>query len=101
MFVECLRDRPLTYLQIFDAPHEMPDTAIINRLSKYCDVIHHRRGFFPFKGWENVHDGVRHYRVRIKSPIPNFMRFAKLFASLSLRESAAHVSPLSSNWSLR
>lgn len=71
-------DKPLTYLQIFDAPHELPDTAIINRLAKYCDVIHHRRGKFRDKGWEHVMDGVRHYRVRIKSPIPNFLRFGRI-----------------------
>ena len=38
-------DRPLTYLTIFDAPYEMPDSTIINRLAKYCDVLHHRRGY--------------------------------------------------------
>ena len=43
-------DRPLTYLQIFDAPRELPDPAIIQRLSRYCDVIHHRRGFFTEPG---------------------------------------------------
>ncbi|XP_068691795.1 uncharacterized protein [Montipora foliosa] len=71
-------DRPLTYLQVFDAPHELPDLAIINRLSKFCDVISHRRGMFRAEGWENVYDGVRHYRVRIRTPIPNFMRFGKI-----------------------
>lgn len=35
-------NKPLTYLQIFNAPHDLPDTAIINRLAKYCDVIHQR-----------------------------------------------------------
>ena len=70
-------DRPLTYLQVFDAPHEMPDTTIISRLSKYCDVISHHRGMFRFEGWENVQDGVCHYRVQIKQPIPSFMRFGK------------------------
>ena len=68
-------DRPLTYLQIFDASHELPDPAIIQPLSRYCDVIHHRRGFFTEPGWEHVHNGVRHYRVRIKSPILSFLRF--------------------------
>ena len=71
-------DRPLTYLQIFDAPHEIPDATIIQRLSKYCDVLHHRRGYFCQPGWEHVQDGVRHYRVRIKTRIPNFIRFGKL-----------------------
>ena len=72
-------DRPLTYLQIFDAPHELPDPAIIQRLSRYCDVIHHRCGFFTEPGWEHVHNGVRHYRVRIKSPIPSYLRFDRYY----------------------
>lgn len=72
-------DRPLTYFQIFDAPHELPDPAIIQRLSRYCDVIHHRRSFFTEPGWEHVHNGVRHYRVRIKSPIPSFLRFDRYY----------------------
>ena len=71
-------DRPLTYVQVFDAPHEMPDATIIQRLSKYCDVLHHRRGYFREEGWTHVQDGVRHYRVRIKSNIPNFIRFGKV-----------------------
>ena len=71
-------DRPLTYVQIFDAPHEMPDETIIQRLSKYCDVFHHRRGYFRQEGWTHVQDGVRHFRVRIKRHIPNFIRFGKI-----------------------
>ena len=70
-------DRPLTFVQVFDAPHELPDTAVISRLSKYCDVISNRRGYFREPGWENVQDGVRHFRVRLRSPIPSFLRFGK------------------------
>ena len=61
-------DRPLTYLQIFDSPYKLPDSTIINRLAKYCDVLHHRRGYFREPGFEHIQDGVRHYRVRIKNP---------------------------------
>lgn len=75
-------DRPLTYVQIFDAPYEMPDSAIIHRLSEYCDVLHHRRGYFKLPGFENVQDGVRHYRVRLKNPIPNFIRFGKILINV-------------------
>ena len=71
-------DRPLTYVQVFDAPHEMADETIIQRLAKYCDVLHHRRGYFREEGWTHVQDGVRHFRVRIKEPIPNFVRFGKI-----------------------
>ena len=71
-------DHPLTYVQVFDAPHEMPDETIIQRLAKYCDVLHHQRGYFREEGWTHVQDGVRHFRVRIKEHIPNYIRFGKV-----------------------
>lgn len=70
-------DRPLTFVQVFDAPHELPHIAVISRLSKYCDVISNRRGYFREPGWENVQDGVPHFRVRLHSSIPSFLRFGK------------------------
>ena len=71
-------DHPLTYMQVFDAPHEMPDATIIQRLAKFCDVVHHRRGYFREEGWNHFQDGVRHYRVRIKKAVPNYIRFGKV-----------------------
>lgn len=65
-------DRPLTFVQVFDAPHELPDTAFISRLSKFCEVVPNRRGYFQEPGWENVQDGVRRFRVQLRSPIPSF-----------------------------
>ncbi|KAL9989383.1 hypothetical protein ACROYT_G003927 [Oculina patagonica] len=50
-------DKPQTYLQIFDAPYEMPDSTIINRLAKFCDVLHHRRGYFREPGFRNIQAG--------------------------------------------
>ena len=47
-------DCPLTYVQVFDAPHEMPDGTIVQRLAKYCDVIHQRHGYFREEGWKHV-----------------------------------------------
>ena len=75
-------DRPLTYVQIFDAPYELPDSTIINRLEKFCDVIHHRRGYFREEQFRHIQDGTRHYRVRINQPIPNFMRFGKIVINI-------------------
>ena len=71
-------DRPLTYLQIFDCQYEMPDSTIINCLEKYCEVVHHRRGYFAQESFKHIQTGVRHYRVRINQPIPNFMRFGRI-----------------------
>ena len=49
-------DHPLTFLNIYDAPRELPDTAIIERLSPYCEVLHHRRG--KFREPEGVFNGI-------------------------------------------
>lgn len=68
-------DRPLTYLTVYDAPFELSDFAIIKRLTPFCDVIHYRRGRFEHE--PGVCNGLRHYRVRIIKPVPNFLRFGK------------------------
>lgn len=68
-------DRPLTFLTVYDAPFELSDWAIIKRLAPFCEVIHYRRGRFDFA--PGVYNGLRHYRVRIIKPVPNFLRFGK------------------------
>ena len=35
-------DRQLTYLNVYDAPHELSDNALIRHLEPYCEVIHYR-----------------------------------------------------------
>ena len=73
-------DRPLTFLTIYDAPFELSELAIINRLAPYCEVLHYRRGRFPFQ--PGICNGIRHYRVRVIKPIPSFLRFGKLLLFL-------------------
>ena len=68
-------DQPLTFLTIYDTPFELSDWAIVKRLTPFCDVVHFRRGKFDFQ--PGVYNGLRHYRVRILRPIPNFLRFGK------------------------
>lgn len=60
----------------------MPDSTIINCLEKYCEVVHHRRGYFAQEGFKHIQTGVRHYCVRINQPIPNFMRFGRIVINL-------------------
>lgn len=74
-------DEPLTYLNIYDAPYELPDMAIIDRLKPYCEVLSHRRG--KHLGFTAVNNGLRHYRVRIKYAVPSFLRFGKFLVRLS------------------
>lgn len=65
----------LTYLTVYDAPYELPDPAIEHRLKPYCTVYTTRRG--KLQGYPNVYNGMRHYRVELKSSVPCYLRFGK------------------------
>lgn len=69
-----------TYLTIYDAPYELPDTAIIHRLRPYCEVLWYRRG--TYRGHDGIFNGLRHYRVRVTHEIPSFLRFGKFLIRL-------------------
>ena len=72
-------DQPLTFVQVFDGPHKLPNRAIIQCLAPFCEVVTYSWGVFCKPGWENVQDGSPHYRVRVKNPIPSYMQFGKIF----------------------
>ena len=72
-------ERPLTFLTIYDSPDELPDTAIIHRLRPYCEVIWYRRGSFRN---QSVHNGLRHYRVRLHHALPSYLRFGRFLIRL-------------------
>ena len=72
-------DRRLAYLNIYDAPYELPDVALAHRLEPFCEVLHMRRGKFS----NGVFNGNRHFRVRITAPIPSYLRFGKFLVRLS------------------
>ena len=86
-------DMPLTYLNIYDAPHELSDEALIHRLSKYCSVFSTRRGMFPET---RVFNGMRYFYVRIIAPIPSYLRFGKFLVHLSHDGTKTYVSLLQS-----
>lgn len=50
--------RFLTYLNVYDAPHEMSDAAIIKRLEPYCKVVSYRRGRYLSN--RSIFNGNRH-----------------------------------------
>ena len=68
-------DKPLTFLTIYDTPFELSDLAIIKRLAPFCEVLHYRRGKHSLA--PNIYNGLRHYRVRVIKPIPNYLRFGR------------------------
>lgn len=74
-------DRFLTYLNIYDAPHEMSDNALIKRLEPYCEVVSYRRGRLQTN--KSVFNGNRHFRVRVRAAIPSYLRFGKFLVRLS------------------
>ena len=65
----------LTFLTIYDAPYEMPDSAIEERLKLFCVVHSRRRG--KLQGYPDVANGLRHYRVRLITNVPCYLRFGK------------------------
>ena len=59
---------PLTFLTVYDAPYEMPDSAIEERLKLYCTVFSRRMG--RIQGFQDVCNGLRHYHVQLRSSVP-------------------------------
>ena len=71
-------DRPLTFVQIFNSPHKLPDSVIIQRLADYCEVDLPLWNFL----WSRMgkwQDDSHQYRVRMKKPIPSYTCFGKNF----------------------
>ena len=65
----------LTFVTIYDAPFEMSDAAIEERLKPYCTVFSRHRG--KLQGFPDVANGLRHYRVQLMSSIPYYLQFGK------------------------
>ena len=74
-FVTHPGSRRLLFVTIYDAPHELPDSAIEHRLAKYGRIFSSRRG--KVSGYPDVFNGLRHLRMDIASHIPCFLRFGK------------------------
>ena len=67
--------RRLTFVNIYDAPHELPDTAIQSRLAFYGRIHSIRRG--RVQDYPEVLNGVRHLRMELDRDIPCFIRFGR------------------------
>ena len=67
---------PLTYIRIFDVPHELPETALRHRLSKYGTVYSTRES--QVQGCPGLFNGIRTCRMLLTSPIPSFLRFGRV-----------------------
>ncbi len=65
----------LEYLTIFDAPYELPDSAIVERLKPFCNVVSKR--WNRVQGYPDVCNGIRTYRVRLLRSVPCYLRFGK------------------------
>lgn len=67
--------RRILFVTIYDAPHELPDSAIEHRLSRYGKIFSSRRGKVP--GYPDVFNGLRHLRMELNTHVPCFLRFGK------------------------
>ena len=81
-FVANSAEQNLTFLTVYDAPYELPDLAIIDRLSPYCEVVWHCRGTYQSRKVGGVFNGLRHYHVRVHHSIPSYLRFGKFLVRL-------------------
>ena len=62
---------PLRYVNIYNAPPELPDGVLIGNLSRFGEVKHYRRGRHTSVNLEN---GVRHARMRLTASLPSYIR---------------------------
>ena len=60
--------RRLTYVNMYDAPYELPDSAIEECLKPYGRIYSHRRG--KCQGYPVVFNGVCHLRMALEDDIP-------------------------------
>ena len=65
--------RCLTYVNVYDAPYELPDSAIKERLKSYGRVFSHRRG--KCQEFLDIFNGVDHLRMALDDDILCFLRF--------------------------
>ena len=67
--------RPVTFVTVYDAPNELPSSALHARLSKYGKVFSQRLG--KLQEFHGVINDLRHLRMDIHTPIPSYLRFAE------------------------
>ena len=67
--------RRVTFVNVYDAPHELPDSAIEARLAKYGTILSVRRG--KCQEFPDVFNGVRHVRMLLDHAIPCYLRFGR------------------------
>ena len=64
-----------TFVTVRDAPWELPDELIVQRLGEYGEVHSWRRAYNQSLLPEKVHDGRRVLRMTVQRDIPSFMKF--------------------------
>lgn len=67
--------RRLLFVMIYDAPHELPDSAIEHRLGKNGRIYSFRRGKVP--GYPDVFNCLRDLCMEVDTHIPCFLCFGK------------------------
>ena len=68
-------DNRLTYLNIYDAPYELTDSAIAHRLEPFCEVVHMRRGRFSAN---HVFNGISPLQSTYPSRHPVLLTFREI-----------------------
>lgn len=71
----CHPSRRVTFVNVYDAPHELPESAIEVRLAKFGTILSVRRG--KCQEFPDVFNGVRHVRMLLDHAIPCYLRFGR------------------------
>ena len=66
-------DADSVFVAVYDAPFELPDSAIRHRLGFYGTVLSSRR--CKLKGYPDIHNGIRVFKCQLNESVPSFLRF--------------------------
>ena len=64
--------RRVTFVNVYDAPHELLDSAIETRLAKFGTILSVCRG--KCQEFPDVFNGVHHFRMLLDHTIPCYLR---------------------------
>jgi len=67
--------RRFLFVTVYDAMHELLDSALEHRLIRYGQIFSSRRG--KVQGYPDFFNGLQHLRMELNTHIPCFLRFGK------------------------
>ena len=70
------RSQYVAHVTVYDAPHELPDSAVEHGFGRYGRIFSTHHG--KVQGYPNVFNGLRHLHMELDTHIPCFLRLGKV-----------------------